>query len=105
MSGGIRKSRPLSLIRAFPAAPKARDSLLAAVGCLLPRFDHADLLDDIVDHWDANAHLGERRFFVESLQAVAKAREARVSFISGDVHCAGIGRLYSHPKVQLENHL
>lgn len=63
------------------------------------RFDHADLLDDIVDHWDANTHKHERRFFVERLQAVAKAREARVSFLSGDVHCGGVGRLYSRPKV------
>ncbi|BDA46401.1 Uncharacterized protein YGR266W [Coccomyxa sp. Obi] len=66
---------------------------------IVDKFDHADLLDDIVDHWDAKTHLGERRAFVERLQAVAKRREARISFISGDVHCAGIGRLYSRPKM------
>jgi hypothetical protein len=63
------------------------------------RFDHADLLDDIIDHWDAKTHLHERREFVERLQRVAKLREARISFASGDVHCCGVGRLYSWPKV------
>lgn len=63
------------------------------------RFDHADLLDDIVDHWDANSHLDERRVFVERLQALARARQLRVSFISGDVHLAAVGRLYTRPKV------
>ena len=36
---------------------------------------------------------------MERLQALAKARELRVSFISGDVHLAAVGRLYSRPKV------
>ncbi len=35
------------------------------------------------------------------MQVVAKAREARVSFISGDVHCAAIGRLYTRPKASM----
>lgn len=48
---------------------------------------------------DAKAHLHERRYFVERLQAVARARQARVSFMSGDVHVAAVGRLYSRPKV------
>ena len=63
------------------------------------RFGHAELLDDVIDHWDAKTHQGERAAFVERLQQVAKAREARVSFVSGDVHVGGIGRLYSRPKV------
>ena len=65
----------------------------------MPRFGHAELLDDIIDHWDAKTHRGERAAFVERLQAVAKAREARVSFVSGDVHVGGIGRFYTRPKV------
>ena len=67
----------------------------------MARFGHADLLDDIIDHWDAKTHLGERKQFVAGLQNVAKAREARISFISGDVHCCAIGRLYSRPKVNV----
>ncbi len=56
-----------------------------------------------MDHWDANTHLHERRFFVEQLQQVAKTREARISFVSGDVHCCAVGRLYSRPKVGVCN--
>ncbi len=67
--------------------------------CCSHRFGHVDLLDDVIDHWDAKTHLGERAAFVERLQAVAKARQARISFVSGDVHVAGIGRLYTRPKV------
>ena len=67
--------------------------------CCPHRFGHVDLLDDVIDHWDAKTHLGERKAFVERLQAVAKARQARISFVSGDVHVAGIGRLYTRPKV------
>lgn len=37
--------------------------------------------------------------FVDRLQEVAKAREVRVSFVSGDVHVGGVGRLYTRPKV------
>ena len=48
---------------------------------------------------DAKAHLHERRYFVERLQAVARSRQARVSFMSGDVHVAAVGRFYSRPKV------
>ena len=62
------------------------------------RFGHADLLDDIIDHWDARAHLGERAALVERLQGVAKARGARVSFVSVDVHVGGVGRLFTRPK-------
>ena len=73
--------------------------LLLIHWCCSHRFGHVDLLDDVIDHWDAKTHLGERSAFVERLQAVAKARQARISFVSGDVHVAGIGRLYTRPKV------
>lgn len=68
------------------------------------RFGHAELLDDVIDHWDAKTHKGERAAFVERLQQVARAREARVSFVSGDVHVGGIGRLYTRPKVPQAAH-
>ncbi|CAK0753536.1 hypothetical protein CVIRNUC_002228 [Coccomyxa viridis] len=66
---------------------------------IIDKFGHADLLDDIIDHWDARAHLGERAAFVERLQQVTKAHGARVSFVSGDVHVGGVGRLYTRPKM------
>ena len=43
--------------------------------------------------------LQERRMLVETLQEISKRRALRFSFISGDVHCCGLGQLYSDPKV------
>ena len=72
----------------------------------------AELLDDLVrksrlnivktfnadpcgqnDHWTAKAHKKERNWFIEQLQFFAKAKRIRVSFLSGDVHCAAVGVL------------
>ena len=38
---------------------------------------------------------------IRHLQTVAQSRISRITFISGDVHVAGLGRLYSHPKTDL----
>ncbi|KAF9264742.1 hypothetical protein L218DRAFT_862250 [Marasmius fiardii PR-910] len=51
----------------------------------------AELLDDLNDHWTARGHKRERNWFVEQLQKVALAQRLRVSFLSGDVHCAAVG--------------
>ncbi|KAK9863128.1 hypothetical protein WJX84_002391 [Apatococcus fuscideae] len=66
---------------------------------ILDRFGNADLLDDIVDHWDASSHLHERRMLIQRLQTLCLNRQLRVTFISGDVHLAAVGRLYTNPKV------
>jgi len=60
--------------------------------------DEPELLDDLRDHWSAPTHAEERRFLIEHLQMLAKAKHLRISIISGDVHLAATGRLYSHPK-------
>ncbi|OAQ22339.1 hypothetical protein K457DRAFT_143499 [Linnemannia elongata AG-77] len=51
-----------------------------------------ELLDDLNDHWTAKAHKQERNRFITRLQNYANDRKIRVTFISGDVHCAGVGR-------------
>ncbi|CAO3568087.1 unnamed protein product [Mortierella alpina] len=51
-----------------------------------------ELLDDLNDHWTAKAHKAERNKFITRLQNFANDRKIRVTFISGDVHCAGVGR-------------
>lgn len=33
----------------------------------------------------------ERNWFIEQLQQYAKTRRVRISFVSGDVHCAAVG--------------
>lgn len=60
--------------------------------------DEPELLDDIKDHWTATGHEKERLYVIKELQNIAQQRELRVSFISGDVHLAAVGRSYSNPK-------
>ncbi|KAK7014992.1 C-CAP/cofactor C-like domain-containing protein [Favolaschia claudopus] len=50
-----------------------------------------ELLDDLNDHWTARSHKKERNWFVEQLQKFAKIHRIRISFLSGDVHCAAVG--------------
>lgn len=63
-------------------------------------FGHAQLLDDVLDHWDAGPHVRERKALIKRLQYLTRARRVRVTFISGDVHVCSVGRLYSRPKAR-----
>ncbi|KAL1947332.1 hypothetical protein VTO73DRAFT_14293 [Trametes versicolor] len=51
----------------------------------------AELLDDLNDHWTAKLHKKERNWLIQELQTYALDRHSRVSFVSGDVHCAAVG--------------
>ncbi|KAI0691176.1 hypothetical protein BC835DRAFT_1407314 [Cytidiella melzeri] len=62
----------------------------------------AELLDDLNDHWTAKSHKRERNWFIEQLQHLAKSRYLRVTFLSGDVHCAAVGVLKTHVKGKKE---
>ncbi|KAF8927926.1 hypothetical protein BGZ58_010010, partial [Dissophora ornata] len=53
-----------------------------------------ELLDDLVDSWACNVHTEEKKKLVELLQAIAVSRDVRVTFIGGDVHIGGAGRLF-----------
>jgi hypothetical protein len=53
----------------------------------------AELLDDLNDHWTSKHHKAERSRFIERLQRYAQSRGVRVSFLTGDVHCAAVGVL------------
>ncbi|KAK9817992.1 hypothetical protein WJX72_005420 [[Myrmecia] bisecta] len=89
----------LATIDAVPLLKKGMQK--TGVGAsILDKFGNADLLDDIVDHWDAKTHIDERNMFIQKLQGLSKEKEIRVTFISGDVHVGGIGRFYTHPKVR-----
>ncbi|KAF9317235.1 hypothetical protein BG003_001051, partial [Podila horticola] len=54
-----------------------------------------ELLDDMVDSWACNIHTEEKKKFIELLQGISKQRGVRVTFIAGDVHVGGAGRLFS----------
>lgn len=52
----------------------------------------------------AGQHHGERHNLIARLQNLAKAKNVRVSFVGGDVHVAGVGRLYTQPKIHRLRH-
>ncbi|KAI6039939.1 hypothetical protein EDC04DRAFT_1590102 [Pisolithus marmoratus] len=67
------------------------------LGGLVNKFNaEAELLDDLNDHWTAKAHKKERNFFIQELQGIAKMRRLRITFLSGDVHCAAVGVLKTY---------
>ncbi|KAI0060801.1 hypothetical protein BV25DRAFT_1917361 [Artomyces pyxidatus] len=53
----------------------------------------AELLDDLNDHWTSRHHKAERNWFIEQLQHFALCHRTRITFLSGDVHCAAVGLL------------
>jgi len=56
----------------------------------------AELLDDLNDHWTAKRHKRERNAFILRLQELAYTKRMRITFLSGDVHCAAVGLLRTH---------
>ncbi|KAF9365180.1 hypothetical protein BGX34_011074 [Mortierella sp. NVP85] len=53
-----------------------------------------ELLDDLVDSWACTVHTEEKRRLVEMLQSIAVQCSVRVTFVGGDVHVGGAGRLF-----------
>ncbi|KAG0705021.1 hypothetical protein DFH29DRAFT_908455 [Suillus ampliporus] len=53
----------------------------------------AELLDDLNDHWTAKSHKKERNWLIQQMQGIARMKSLRISFLSGDVHCAAVGVL------------
>ncbi|TIA92650.1 hypothetical protein E3P81_01381 [Wallemia ichthyophaga] len=64
----------------------------------------AELLDDLNDHWCAKHHKKERNWFIEQCQKLALDKNLRISFLSGDVHAAAVGRTYSKKKEPTKDH-
>lgn len=54
-----------------------------------------------MDHWSAPNHTAERTHLVHLFQELAAARGFRITFMSGDVHVAAVGRFMSWPKRNL----
>lgn len=74
-----------------PLIALGRNRILG-LGGLVNKFNaEAELLDDLNDHWTAKTHKKERNFFIQELQGIAKMKRLRITFLSGDVHCAAVG--------------
>ena len=69
------------------------------LGGMVNKFNQAsELLDDLNDHWCANVHKSERNWLVLEAQKLALDLGARITFLSGDVHLAAVGCLFSKPE-------
>ncbi len=81
-------------------------TLLAKAGVGIPgylqKFDGSpELLDDLNDHWCAKRHKAERNWLVEETQKLQLEKRLRVSYLSGDVHCAAVS-VFHHSKKELD---
>lgn len=47
------------------------------------------------DHWCAGPHKAERNKFVVDCSKLAKERSFRITFLSGDVHCGAVSKLFT----------
>ncbi|GFH18764.1 uncharacterized protein HaLaN_15620, partial [Haematococcus lacustris] len=70
---------------------------------LLNQFGAVEILDDLMDHWNADVHVQEKADLLVRLQNLAQARQLRVSFLSGDVHVAGYGYTRSVANIEPAN--
>lgn len=69
------------------------------LGGMVNKFNKsAELLDDLNDHWCANVHKKERNWLVLECQKLVLDMNARLTFLSGDVHLAAVGCLFTHKK-------
>ncbi|KAI9028664.1 hypothetical protein DFJ74DRAFT_659621 [Hyaloraphidium curvatum] len=88
--------RPLERISKFIRNNKFATEVIAKLKLYRSdqlKFGEPQLLDDMVDHWTSMHHLLERQLLFARFGQVAKEFELRVSWLTGDVHCAGFGRL------------
>ncbi|KAL0947072.1 hypothetical protein HGRIS_013213 [Hohenbuehelia grisea] len=76
-----------------PLVALGRNGSLGLSGFVNKFNAEAELLDDLNDHWTADSHKSERNWFIEQLQILAQRKRVRISFVSGDVHCAAVGLL------------
>ena len=76
----------------------ARHNALGLGGMVNKFNKSSELLDDLNDHWCANTHKKERNWLVLKCQEFAKEMNARITFLSGDVHLAACGVLFTKPK-------
>ncbi|KAJ9515395.1 hypothetical protein QJQ45_016390, partial [Haematococcus lacustris] len=89
----------LTFLSGFGRTKQAVVSMLQKSGLadkLMSPFGTIDVLDDLLDHWGAAVHEAEKRGLIEMLQSLALAKGVRVSFMSGDVHVAAVGRLMTY---------
>lgn len=77
-----------------PLVTLGRSGIFGTLKGFVNRFNgDAELLDDLNDHWTSKHHKAERNELIRRFQLYALSRRIRISFLSGDVHCAAVGVL------------
>jgi hypothetical protein len=59
--------------------------------------------DDLRDHWNHDAHEGERKRLIQTLTGVSESKRVRVAILSGDVHVAAWGAIYRKDRANKSN--
>ena len=55
-------------------------------------FGLPELYDDLLDEWTHESHIGERNRTLLQFQKLSEEKKIRITYLSGDVHCCGVGR-------------
>jgi len=69
------------------------------MGNVLNQFGDFDIAEELKDLWTHESKDLERTYLIRTLQGIAQQKGIRMTFLSGDVNCAGSGLLHdpSHP--------
>lgn len=63
------------------------------------------LLVSLLDEWCHDSHIDERNEILGRLQDFARKRSIRVTFLSGDVHCAAFSMFRSDKETRIAHQL
>ncbi|KOS18815.1 Uncharacterized protein ESCO_000827 [Escovopsis weberi] len=69
------------------------------MGNVLNQFGELDIQEVLKDMWTHESKDLERTYFIRTLQGIAQQKGIRMTFLSGDVNCAGAGLVHdpTHP--------
>ncbi|KAK1752419.1 hypothetical protein QBC47DRAFT_424651 [Echria macrotheca] len=70
------------------------------MGNVLNQFGEFDIAEELKDLWTHESKDLERTYLIRTLQGIAQQKGIRMTFLSGDVNCAGAGLVHdpSHPQ-------
>ncbi|KXH30187.1 WW domain-containing protein [Colletotrichum nymphaeae SA-01] len=69
------------------------------MGNVLNQFGEIDIAEILKDMWTHDSKDLERTYFIRTLQGISQQKGIRMTFLSGDVNCAGAGLVHdpTHP--------
>jgi len=69
------------------------------MGSVLNQFGDLDVAEIVKDMWTHESKDLERTYLIRTLQGIAQQKGLRITFLSGDVNCCGVGNVHdpSHP--------